>query len=155
MSIATASGLVGSTIYFYKRSNALQTELDKISDHLSATIKKVADMQIHGAHIEDLAKSVRELNMVAKRHNDVIKELQDITNNHTEELEEVHYTLDAIMKALKDQGIEVEHPRSYPPSRSRRPSRPKKPVSKPAGAQRETKSQRACKLRCSYTTSCP
>jgi len=121
VSVATATGLVGSVIYFYKRENAMQEELNKLSENLVSAINKIKTIQIstqtHDNHILQIVEGLKQLNSLIGEHNksiedlgNTIKDLQNNFNTHLDAIEDIRATLDEVIGSLEENNIQVSYP---------------------------------------------
>ena len=46
ITLINTAALLGVSVYFYRRINLLEQEIDKHTEHLTSTIKKVKEMQV-------------------------------------------------------------------------------------------------------------
>jgi uncharacterized phage infection (PIP) family protein YhgE len=116
VSVVTATGLIGSIIYFYKQESALRERLKELSEHLTTTINKVRDIQkdvqTNASHIIEIVKAVQEVQGVVNKQGEIMKEferliklLQDSNEAKDQEMEDLRATLDTVIGTLQDQGI--------------------------------------------------
>lgn len=131
VSVATATGLIGAIIYFYKRENALQEEINKLSDHIATTTRKVGEMQIYGEHIHQLADAINALSATLKKHDQSLNELREslktFTKTYDDDFEGHQYAIEVLAKNFTDLGVNVDIERPRP---RRSVAAPKPPVNK-------------------------
>jgi cell division protein FtsL len=115
VSVTTAAGLIGTIIYFYKRENSLQEEINELSGHLASTAKRVADMQNNGGHIQQLVNALNQLNARLKKQQQEItslkEQVQDLTRLTEEQNSEIltnREMIQVINKSLKDIGVAID-----------------------------------------------
>ena len=89
ISLTNTAVLLGASSYFYRRINGLEEDLDKYSEHLTNTIRKVRDMQITKQHVKQLAGAIRELNNIMGSQRNEISYLKDLTSYQREQLKEI------------------------------------------------------------------
>lgn len=106
ISVATATGLVGSTIYFYKRANALQAELDKLTEHLGSTVRKVAELpkvtDTQANHINQLNDGLQKLNNLVVQHHSLLADFKASLDEQGDEMEELRFIIDNMVKAFQE-----------------------------------------------------
>jgi hypothetical protein len=109
VTLFNTAALLGASIYFYRKINNLELELNKHSEHLTSTVKKVREIAIYKKHIAILGNAIKELNnSVASQNRDIetLKELVKIQSNQINELQMlVHKNL----KGEKEEAIEIKH----------------------------------------------
>jgi seryl-tRNA synthetase len=108
ISVAAMTGLLGSIIYFYKKSNALQAELEKLAEHLAGTARKVGELQTQGRDLAQLVEAIKQLNAFVTQHDVGLRELKESLEPLNEEIEDFHFVIDQMIEAFKDQGIDIE-----------------------------------------------
>lgn len=80
ISVATATALVGTSVYFNKRITTLTNELEKLTENLKLITKKVGESQIHGQQIQQIAQTVRQMADVMKKFDQNQQHLTDYLN---------------------------------------------------------------------------
>jgi hypothetical protein len=119
VSVVTATGLVGSIIYFYKQESALREKLKEVSEHMINTITRVReiqkDAQTNSQNIIQLAKNIQELNSVMVKHAELLQEferhikaLEEFQESQTAEVEDLRETLDLVVSTLQDNGVTID-----------------------------------------------
>jgi seryl-tRNA synthetase len=108
ISVAAVTGLLGSILYFYKKSNALQAELEKLAEHLAGTARKVGELQTQGRDLVQLVEAIKQLNAFVNQHDAGLRELKESLDPLNEEIEDFHFVIDQMIEAFKDQGIDIE-----------------------------------------------
>lgn len=140
VSVVTATGLIGSIIYFYKQESALREKLKEISEHLTTTVNKVRDIQkdvqINAQHIVDIVKAIQELQTVVNKHAEIMKEFerliklfQEQQESQDHEINDLRETVDTMVSTLQDQGITFDFRPKGRKGRDNRKAK-KKPVRK-------------------------
>ena len=102
ISLINTAALLGASIYFYKKINNLELELNKHSEHLTTTVRKVKEMTIYKKHIAALGNAIKELNgAVGNSYRDVenLKELVKYQSNQISELHAILSKLEIEEKA--------------------------------------------------------
>jgi len=90
ITLINTAALLGASIYFYKKTNNLELELNKHSEHLTLTVKKVKEIANTKKHIAALADAIKKLNHSLGIHNndiEVLKEIIKYQNNQIKELQ--------------------------------------------------------------------
>ena len=77
ISLLNTTALLGVSVYFYRKINALELEVDKNNEHLASTIKKVKEIHVAKDHITQLAGAIKQLNTIITTQRN---ELQNIRN---------------------------------------------------------------------------
>ena len=89
ISLINTTALLGVSVYFYRRINGLEQEIDKHTEHLTSTIKKVKEMQVTKQHIQQLAGAIRELNNVIGAQRNELNVLRNLTNFQNDQIKEL------------------------------------------------------------------
>lgn len=104
LSALSLTGLVMSDVYFYRRLNGMQNEIDQVTDSISNFSKTDQAVAIMNNNIRELGGAVGEMQKE-------LKELREFKAQHEESLEEIHelknYIVD-IIEELEKNGIDVE-----------------------------------------------
>lgn len=101
ITLVNTAALLGASIYFYRKINNLELELNKHSEHLTLTVKKVKEIANTKKHIAVLANAIKEVNQnlgtqtrdigflkeICKYQNDQISELQSALKSVKEDIE--------------------------------------------------------------------
>ena len=87
--LANTAALLGASVYFYRRINGLEQELDKYSEHLTSTIKKVKEIQIIKQHVKQLAQAIRELNNTTGAQKNELAYLRNLSSFQKNQIEEL------------------------------------------------------------------
>lgn len=122
LSLANTAYLIGGTILIYRKMNEFDTKINDFSSLVNNTIKVAGDCKTYGTQIEAvktvLSNSSRELDDLKRENRRLTRDLSD-----------TEHRLRAILKALKDNGIEVDDRRHdrYERTSSHRLERPPSP----------------------------
>ncbi len=124
LSIATATSLAGASIYFYKRTGALDEKIEKLENITKILVDKSMDIGAHGDALAQVKTILPNMTKDIAMLRDEVQRLQ-----HSES--QTQHTLDNIIGALSDNGIYVG--RSQPTQRSRdyQPQRRVEPIHDP------------------------
>ena len=90
ITLVNTAALLGISIYFYRKTNNLESELNKHSEHLTSTIKKVKEIANTKKYIAQIANAIKELNnysAVANRDIESLKEIIKFQNSQIQELQ--------------------------------------------------------------------
>ena len=105
LSVANTVGLIGVVTYFNKQQQSLQAELVKVSDHLSSTIKKIAELQ---GQCQQINKVVEMLN----RFDTVVRDVRTLSEDTSDQLndlqEKVNDDAETLTGTLEESGIFVQ-----------------------------------------------
>ena len=96
ITLLNTAALLGASIYFYRKINNLELELNKHSEHLTLTVKKVKEIANTKKHIAALANAIKEVNQnlgLNSQNIDFLKEIVKFQNEQIGELQEVVLTL--------------------------------------------------------------
>ena len=96
ITLVNTAALLGISIYFYRKTNNLELELNKHSEHLTATVKKVKEIANTKKYLAQLANAIKELNnysSVYSRDIDNLKEIIKYQNTQIAELQAFVLTL--------------------------------------------------------------
>lgn len=114
LGVVNSTAIVGSTVYFYRKQTAIQDELGKMADSLSATIKKVNELQILVGNI------LEKVN----RSDQLQNENRKAQKRTAFDVEEMYSFKDNLLEALKNSGtVDVKNLEPAPRKPSRRQSR--------------------------------
>ena len=89
ITLINTAALLGASVYFYRRINGLEQEIDKYSEHLTSTIKKVKEMQITKQHVKQLAAAIRELNNAMGAQRNELSYLRNLSSFQREQIQEL------------------------------------------------------------------
>ena len=96
ITLVNTAALLGASIYFYRKINNLELELNKHSEHLTLTVKKVKEIANTKKHIAALANAIKDVNQTIGVHSqniDFLKEIVKFQNDQIGELQKVVLTL--------------------------------------------------------------
>lgn len=134
ISVASVTGLLGSIIFFYRKSNALQAELEKLAEHLAGTARKVGELQTQSRDISQLVEAIKQLNGLVSQHSTTLREVKDSLDPLNEEMEDFSFVIDNLVEAFKDQGVEIKRERR----RGRRGKKSKRRVESESSSSEES-----------------
>ena len=89
ITLINTAALLGASVYFYRRINGLEQDIDKQSEHLTSTIKKEKEMQVTRQHVKQLANAIRELNNIMGAQRNEINGLQNIIGFQKDQIKEL------------------------------------------------------------------
>jgi hypothetical protein len=112
ITVTNSLAIVGVSYYFYKQIATLQAELVKQSAALAATIRRLGEIDGKTQQLEQIVVGINELQA---SHAETKKAIEKLSN--MSEIDTLAEQMELIMKALKDNGIEVSRP--TPPRRRR------------------------------------
>lgn len=101
LSALSLAGLVMSDVYFYRRLNGMQNEIDQVTDSISNFSKTDQNVSILDGNIRGLVGLV----------NDMQKELKELKSSYEDELEnsqELRSCIADIIEELEKNGIDIE-----------------------------------------------
>ncbi len=99
------AALLGASIYFYRKINNLEQELNKHSEHLTSTVKKVREMVIYKKHIAILENAIKKFNFTLEYQNRDIETLKEIVKYQSNQITEIH----SFIKSLKgEEPLEIK-----------------------------------------------
>ena len=90
ITLVNTAALLGISIYFYRKTNNLESELNKHSEHLTSTIKKVKEIANTKKYIAQIANAIKELNNYSAVHNRDIESLKEIIKFQNQQIQELH-----------------------------------------------------------------
>ena len=134
-SIAAITGLFGAVIYFYKRANGLQSEIDKLTEHIASIARKVGELKDTNARMDALTNALAQLSNQANHMTNQVREIKEAIEPINDEIEDIHFILDGIVDAFAEQDITIDttrpkrrrggrivKPKQNPPARKRKES---------------------------------
>ena len=89
ISLINTTALLGASVYFYRRINGLEQELDKNTEHLTSTIRKVTELQITKQHIKQLAAAIKDLNNAMGIQKNELLYLRSMTGFQSDQIKEL------------------------------------------------------------------
>jgi len=89
ITLINTAALLGASIYFYKKTNNLELELNKHSEHLTLTVKKVKEIANTKKHIATLAEAIKKLNFSLGNQNSEIESLKEIVKYQNNQITEM------------------------------------------------------------------
>ena len=136
ITLINTAALLGASIYFYKKTNNLELELNKHSEHLTLTVKKVKEIANTKKHIAVLADAIKKVNYslgsqdnevetlkeIVKYQNSQIIELQkfilemrDEENKNEFKLKENHHIQNILYRSNYQQGTpqRIQQPQNF------------------------------------------
>jgi hypothetical protein len=119
ISLVNTAALLGASIYFYRKINNLELELNKHSEHLVTTVRKVREMTVYKKHISALGNAIKELNgALGNSYRDVetLKELVKYQSAQILELQAMITKLDTTENKLDIKMKENPYLRSLVPA---------------------------------------
>ena len=78
ITLINTAALLGASIYFYRKINNLELELNKHSENLTSTIKKVREIIVYKKHFATLGDAIKKLNnsiIFQNRDIEILKEI--------------------------------------------------------------------------------
>ena len=127
ITLLNTAALLGASIYFYRKINNLELELNKHSEHLTLTVKKVKEIANTKKHIAALANAIKEVNQnlgLNSQNIDFLKEIVKFQNEQIGELQKVVLTLKEDLEfKLKDNPhiSRIMYQQQYPPQNRYQP----------------------------------
>lgn len=106
LSLANTAYLIGGTILVYRKMNEFDSKLDGFSSLVNNTIKVTGELKTYGTQLEAIRSAMVNLN----RELEAMKQENSRLRYERERQED---RIHAIIKALKENGIEVEERRPY------------------------------------------
>jgi len=89
ISLINTTAILGVAVYFYRRVNGLEQEIDKHTQHLATTINKVKEMQVVKQHIQQLAGAIREMNNVTGSQKNELIHLRSLVAFQNDQIKEL------------------------------------------------------------------
>lgn len=92
ISIVNTAALLGASIYFYKKINNLELELNKHSEHLTSTIAKVTEIAKTKKHLAQVVSAIKDLNNqvgLNRKDVDTLKQIVSFQANQISELQKL------------------------------------------------------------------
>ena len=90
ITLVNTAALLGISIYFYRKTNNLESELNKHSEHLTSTIKKVKEIANTKKYIAQIANAIKELNNYSAVYSRDIENLKEIIKFQNQQIQELH-----------------------------------------------------------------
>lgn len=122
LGIGNTVAIVGLGLYFHKRQNAIETELEELSEHLKTSVKKFAESQ---KEVVSRAEMQRVLGELGRRVEETQKNVEKASSGN-DDVELLEEALESLSEILEDAGMEWE----YPPRKRGRRGRKKRKTRK-------------------------
>jgi len=90
VTLVNTAAILGASVFFYRKFNGLEQELNKHSEHLTSTIKKVREIQITKKHIGQLANAIKELNMNIMNNRRDLEGMKEVILFQNQQIKEIH-----------------------------------------------------------------
>jgi len=113
LGIGNTVAIVGLGLYFHKRQNVIETELEELSEHLKTSVKKFAESQ---KDVVSRGEMQRVLGELGRRVEETQKNIEKASNS-SGDFEFLEEALENLSEVLEDGGVEWEFP---PRKRGRR-----------------------------------
>jgi len=113
LGIGNTVAIVGLGLYFHKRQNVIETELEELSEHLKTSVKKFAESQ---KDVVSRGEMQRVLGELGRRVEETQKNIEKASNSGGD-FEFLEEALENLSEVLEDGGVEWEFP---PRKRGRR-----------------------------------
>ena len=104
ISLTTAAALVGSSLYFYKKTQAIETELSELSDRLVSVFTKMAELQVGHEKIDTLYNHTKKISSDLSEQRKMVEECRI-------DIEYLLESIDLIVDSLKEIGTDITLPR--------------------------------------------
>jgi chromosome segregation ATPase len=112
ISAVTLTGLVGTSVYFYRRGNQLQEELTEVNKSSAATTKKVALLATEIGNsklaVDGIGEQLQNLQAQLEAQNQSLYNLQTLFENHEERFSEFQAFAENLYKYLKDKDAALQ-----------------------------------------------
>ena len=118
VSIATATSLVGVTIYFHRRLSAQQDEIKDILGNWEIYCRKVKSLEAYGENITELTELVESIEAQTLKATKTMESFREALEAQAASIEEIHFALENIAKGLEEVGVTVELRPPSPPRRN-------------------------------------
>lgn len=90
ITLVNTAALLGISVYFYRKTNNLESELNKHSDHLTSTIKKVKEIANTKKYFAQIANAIKELKSYSDSYKSDIENLKEIIKYQNLQIAEMH-----------------------------------------------------------------
>ena len=87
--LVNTAALLGASIYFYRKINNLELELNKHSEHLTTTVRKVREMTVYKKHIMALGNAIKEINNSLGNSSREIETLKELVKYQSTQIAEL------------------------------------------------------------------
>ncbi len=108
LSIANTFGLISLAIYAYKRSILLNDEIAELKVHVGNLTRKIGELSVLAVKTNDLSDIAKQADSSNKTRDTHIKSHTDTLKNVSYDIDDLANSLNAIIKALKENGINVK-----------------------------------------------
>lgn len=117
LSTAALATSIGGTFYAYRKTNALQGEIDELNTHVASIARRVGELQGHDGRFKQLTEIISHLNQTVVHQNQHIQSLGADIDDLVTRMTNVEQQIQQIHQALADEDIPLPTRRS---SRQRR-----------------------------------
>lgn len=109
ITIGNTAALLIIALYFYRRTKALEEEsiknteeINKLSEHLTSTVKKLRELQHLPKNISTLVNAMKELNVNVGNYSNEIKSLKSIIELQSNQIKELQSRNISTSKIIPD-----------------------------------------------------
>ena len=100
--LVNTAALLGAIVYFYKKINNLELELNKHSEHLTSTVVKVKDIANTKKFLAQLGNAMKELNGMIGVDRKNIESLKQIILYQSAQISELHSVIQTLVKNINE-----------------------------------------------------
>ena len=91
--LVNTATILGASIYLYRKIGVLEQELNKHSENLTLTIKKIKDIQITKKHIAQIANAIKKLDEMTNIHSGELYSIKDVIRFQAQQIQELQSSL--------------------------------------------------------------
>jgi len=122
--LVNTAALLGASIYFYRKINNLELELNKHSEHLTSTVNKVKDIANTKKYLAQLANAIKELNNMIGEDRKTIDTLKQIVLLQANQITELQNTVEQLRDEFEESNLEIKLNKENPYIRNLYPPQP-------------------------------
>jgi hypothetical protein len=108
LSLSNTVAIIGSVIYFYKQISSLNAEVEKLTEMLKTSVKRLTAVQEKMLTPEQVKEA---LTPFGQKVDEAHKTSQMVSQTCIDDLEYLENALDSLIDSLKEQGVEISLPR--------------------------------------------
>ncbi len=116
--VINTAAILGSAIYFYKKINNLELELNKHSEHLTSTINKVSQIVGTKKSLTQIVGAIKNLNQAVGNDKKDVETLKQIVLFQSSQITELHSTITKLVEKLEEVDLPLNFTNHNPYLRS-------------------------------------
>lgn len=108
LSIANTLAIIGISAFGYKKVSAVEDDLKTTKEALAAMIKKVGELTVTCAKMEELLNTVKQLDSTVRNKEKNINRIIKESSYTAEDLDDLRALMAVVVKSLKENGFDIK-----------------------------------------------